>query len=160
MAIGADFIANLAADVAANVVTGVGKQIDLMRVRFAPTKYHQSFADAFTYQGNTRPLEATYKYTIESRVPKVLRELQIYFQDTIDATNRPRVEITVDDGVVFQTIGSEDRSPFTQTKGVDISFHNGKSVKQNSEILVRIWNVGTGHADAKNAAIFWALGDV
>lgn len=159
MALGTDFIANLAADIVANIVSGVGDKLEFMRVKWAPTKYHQSFADTLEYSGNTRPLEATYLYRIDSRVPRVLRELQIFFQDTIDATNRPRVEVTVDQGVVFQTIGSEARSPFTQTKGVDISFQNGKHIAQNSTIEVRIWNVGTGHADKKVAAIFWVLGD-
>ena len=160
MPIGGAFLENVLADVTANIISGVGKSVEKMRVRFEPTRYHQSFADTFTYEGNMRPTYPTYEHVIESTIPKVLRGLQIFFQDDIDATNMPRVEVTVDNGVVFETIGKTTRSPFTQTRGVDISFHNGKRIARNSVIAVRVWNTGTGHATEKTAAIFWTLGDV
>lgn len=160
MAIGTEFLTNVLADVTANIVSGVGKTVERMRVRFEPTKYHQSFADTFQYEGQYRPTNPTYRYEIDSSLPKVLRSLQIFFQDDIDATNMPRIEVTVDDGVVFQTIGTAKRSPFTGTRGVDISFHNGKQIANRSAIEVRAWNAGTDHATKKDAAIFWTMGDV
>lgn len=155
-----DFLTNVLADVTANIVSGVGDRIDKVRVRFEPTKYHQSFADTFTYTGQYRQTDPVWRYEIDSTIPKVLRDIQIYFQDDIDATNYPRVEVTVDGGVVFQTVGKTTRSPFTKTRGVSIDFRNGKSIKNRSAIDVRVWNAGTGHASAKAAAIFWTLGDV
>ena len=158
--VGADFITNVMADVAANIISGVGKKIDQMRVRFDPTKYHQSFADTFQYSGQYRQTAPIWRYEIDSTMPKVLRDIQIFFQDDIDATNYPRVEVTVDGGVVFETVGDKSRSPFTKTRGVSIDFRNGKAIKNRSAIEVRVWNAGTGHADKKTAAIFWTLGDV
>lgn len=148
-------LGNILGDVVQKLL-GIQKEITLVKTRFEPTRYHQTFADTIKYSDHYRPDAPTWVYTIDSIHPRTIRELNLIFEEDVDdIAHKPYVEITIDGTTVLTTLGG---NPYMSGFPA-INFRNGKLVRRDSRIEVRLWNKGEG-SGPYYASIFFALGEV
>ena len=146
---------NILGDVVQKLL-GIQKEITTVRNRFEATRYHQTFTDTIKYSDHHRQDAPTWLFTIDSKLPRTVREINLLFEsDVDDTTHKPYVEITIDDTTVLTTLGG---NPYK--KGFPaINFRNGKLVRRESRIEVRIWNKGSG-SGPYYASVFFSMGEV
>lgn len=146
---------NILGDVVQKLL-GIKSEIEKVNVRFQPTRYHQVFTDSFTYSDNIRPQVPTWKYRIDSKHPRTVRDINVLFEDDVDASaHKPYLAIEIDNSPVLETLGG---NPYR--KGFPaINFRNGKVVRRESEIKIFAWNQGDG-AGPYTASVFFTLGEV
>ena len=134
------------------------KKLDVIKVRYQSVDFFNTKIKQISFNSQRRnPMEPTYKFKTEQKIPVRLQNLQIIFDDPPDENYRPRVIIQVNSGIIFETVYDEDtENPFLNAD-LNLDFGTGKTLQPNDEVKLLIWF--DGEPGTKKVTLSYNLGE-
>lgn len=144
---------NALLDILGRALSPITSALETVRTRPSPTLWHDAVAEQKSFAVSTYKKAAAWEYKNPLKSTISIRRLSILFDDKPDETYKPLVEIYVDEGRVFHSVGNA----FENTD-LSLELDGGRTLPRDRAVRVFIWNASTD-VSAKKATFALEAGE-
>lgn len=132
----AELSGNALLEILGRALSPITTALETVRTRRAPTLWHDAVAEQKAFTPATYKQAAVWTYDNPLKSTINIINVGIIFDDKPTATWRPLVEVVIDEGRVFYSVGNA-------FENADLSLELDRPLPRDKSLKVFIWNAST-----------------
>lgn len=129
---------NALLEILGRALSPITSALETVRTRPSPTAWHDAIAEEKAFTPETYKNKIVYEYKNPLKATIAIRRLGIIFNTKPTATWQPVVEIVIDDGIVFRSVGNA----FKDTD-LTLELDGGRPLPRDKSLKVYVWNAAS-----------------